>query len=192
MGLRSRRRRQSSVRKFIIIGLLISVALLVFQFVQTASNQAFKPLTKGDKIPDTLQYTRINNQAVNLLNTAKEKPVVLIYYQGGSSTDCVIHLNELNQIQSDIQAAGYQLIAVSPDSTSVLDTTQKENNLMYMLASDASLQGAKYFGIIDQINGKQITKPSVFVINNRGVIVFAHTDSNTTQRLSTDAILGVL
>ncbi|MDA8575935.1 redoxin domain-containing protein [Candidatus Marinamargulisbacteria bacterium] len=192
MGLRSRRRRQSSVRKFIIVGLLISVALLVFQFIQTASNQAFKPLTKGDKIPDTLQYTRINNQAVNLLNTAKEKPVVLIYYQGGSSTDCVIHLNELNQIQSDIQAAGYQLIAVSPDSTSVLDTTQKENNLIYMLASDASLQGAKHFGIIDQINGKQITKPSVFVINNRGTIVFSHTDTDYKKRLSTDAILGVL
>jgi|GEM_PF-1461135 peroxiredoxin len=192
MGLRSRRRQQSSVRKFIIIGLLISVALVVFQFVQTASDQAFKPLTKGDKIPETLQYTRVNNQPFNLLNATQEKPVVLVYYQGSFCTYCVTHLNELNQIESAIQTAGYQLIAVSPDSPSVLAKTQKENNLTYSLVSDTHMEGAKHFGIVDQDTDRKLPKPSVFVINNRGTIVFSHTDTDYKKRLSTDAILGVL
>ncbi len=192
MGLRSRRHQQKKVQKFIALGVFLSVALLVFQFVKQSSIRPIESLHKGDKVPKSLVYVSAESEPINILAAAKERPVVLVYYQSSIDPHCLAHLNALNLVDSAIRKAGYQLIAVSTESAETVRNTKTDNQLTYSLVSDTDNSGAKLFGITTDSSDNFGVTPSVFVINNRGAIVFAHTDANTTQRLSTDAILGVL
>lgn len=192
MGLRSRRRRNPWIRPLIFFGLLFSFGVLSFQVIRSKTTRIATPLVQGDTIPASLTYTTANNQILNVLETASIKPLVLVYYRGDFCSYCITHLTELNSINTAIQASGYQLIAVSPDPPDIFAKTKKDHGLTYPLVSDPALTGAKKLGIQHKESGRLLPHPSVFVINNRGVIVFAHTDTNYKQRLSTDALLGLL
>ena len=192
MGLRSRRRQTPWIRPLILCALLFSLGVLVFQVIQSKTNAPFKPLLPGDTIPASLTYITADEQALTLIESAHTNPLVLVYYRGGFCNYCVAHLNELNQVNTAIQAAGYQLIAVSQDPPDILAKTKEAHGLTYQLVSDPALTGAKHFGIQHKESGRLLPHPSVFVINTRGVIVFAHTDTNYKKRLATDALLGVL
>jgi len=107
---------------------------------------------------------------------------------------------------------GYRIIAVSPDRPSELSHTMDENELTYTLLSDSSMVGAESLGIavrfsavkvaayklnnqnIETASGMDhnlIPVPSVFIVDQTGIIRFAHTDTNHRKRINAEEILRI-
>ncbi len=116
------------------------------------------------------------------------------------------------EIESQVLALGYRIVAVSPDRPAELSNTITKNDLTYTLLSDSSMIGAQALGIasrfstikvaayklnnqdIESASGQDhhlIPVPSVFIIDMKGLIRFAHTDSNHRKRIETEEILRI-
>ncbi len=171
------------------------------------------PLSVDQMIPDATLQTE-EGKPVKLRELMSEKPTVLIFYRGGWCPYCTKHLMEVAGIEKDILAAGYQILAISPDQPSKLAETPDREELHYTLLSDSSMEAAKAFGLSFQVPQELVSKykneykidveaasgekhhmlphPALFVVGKDGVIKFAHVDENYRVRLEADAILKAI
>ncbi|MGY3052601.1 peroxiredoxin [Pedobacter sp. UYEF25] len=157
------------------------------------------PLLIGEKIP-ILLLTNAKGEIVDLNKAIAEKPTILVFYRGGWCPFCSKQLAGLQEIQKDLIAMGYQVIAVSTDSPENLTKSMTKEKLSYMLLSDADLNAAKKLGIAYKSpasydsflpaasGGKNVDKllpvPSVFILNKEGDIAFEYISPNFKQRIS--------
>lgn len=188
------------------------ILFLVFTIFLTGQLAA-DPLAVGQTIPDSTLQTE-DGKSVKLRELVSEKPTVLIFYRGGWCPYCTKHLMALAGIEKDILAAGYQILAVSPDQPSVLAETPDRRELKYTLLSDSSMETAKAFGLsfevpeelvskykneyqidIEAASGKKhhlLPHPAVFVVSKDGRITFAHINEDYKVRLEPEAILKAI
>ena len=186
--------------------------LLVSAIFLTSQLQA-EPLAVGQSIPDTTLQTGAGNP-VKLRALVSEKPTVLIFYRGGWCPYCTKHLMALAVIEKDILAAGYQILAISPDQPSKLAETPGRETLQYTLLSDSSMETAKAFGLSFEVPEELVSKykneyqidieaaagakhhllphPAVFVVSADGTIRFGHVNEDYKVRLEPGAILAAL
>lgn len=113
-------------------------------FAQKAED--ISPLLSGEKIPIVPLLDR-TGKSVDLNKMIEAKPTILVFYRGGWCPYCSKQLAGLQTISNDLQALGYQLIAVSTDKPKGLNESVAEGNLDYTLLSDADLTVSKKFGI---------------------------------------------
>ncbi len=172
--------------------------------------EAPKQAVKGDTIPDVVLKTTTSAD-FKLREAVKTKPVVLIFYRGGWCPYCVKHLAAVAGIEKDLTAAGFQILAVSPDLPAKLAETPDREKLTYTLLSDSSAEAAKSFGLTFQVPDELVSKykneykidleaasgqthhllphPAVFIIDQKGVIQFAHINPDYKTRLDPAEIL---
>ncbi len=107
---------------------------------------------------------------------------------------------------------GVKIVAVSPDRPAKLIETIDTHDLNYTLLSDSSMIGAQKLGIakrfgaikvaayklnnqnIEAYSGQDhhlIPVPSVYIIDQGGIIRFAQTDNNHRKRISVEEILRI-
>ena len=157
------------------------------------------PLLSGELIP-AVKLPAANGKLFDLNLSVSQTPTILIFYRGGWCPYCSKQLSGLQQIEKDLRALGYQLIAISTDSPENLSKTMDKEKLDYTLLSDADLKAAKSFGIAfkgpksydkflpETSGGKNVDKllpvPSVFILDKKGRILFEYINPDITQRLS--------
>lgn len=157
------------------------------------------PLLIGEKIP-MLRLQKSSGEMFDLNKSVSQKPTILVFYRGGWCPYCSKQLSGLQQIEKDLTKIGYQVIAISTDSPENLSKTMGKEKLSYTLLSDADLNAAKRFGIAfkgpknydkflpETSGGKNVDKllpvPSVFILDQKGTILFEYINPNITQRLS--------
>ena len=150
---------------------------------------------------------------VNLSETVKTKPAVLIFYRGGWCPYCNTHLGALNEIEADLTAAGYQLLAISPDQPAKLhDAPKRKEKPAYTLLSDQDAAAIDAFGISFVVPDELVAKykssykidleadsgrthhklphPAVYIVDSKGKIRFAHVDPDYKKRLDPAKILA--
>ena len=164
------------------------------------------PLLIGEKAPD-ISLLNAKGEQVNLQSQFSVKPTVLIFYRGGWCPYCNVHLAELQGIEKDIVAMGYQIIAISPDSPENLNASLEKNKLSYLLLSDASMELSQVFGLAFAVpeaskvrlrnssggkNSGMLPVPSVFVLNQQGEILFEYINPDYKKRLKGSLLLAVL
>jgi peroxiredoxin len=185
------------------------LALLLLGPVLVPAQTNSTPLTVGAAIPDVTLRTE-DDKEVSLRKLVSEKPTVLIFYRGGWCPYCTKHLHALAGIEKELQVAGAQLIAISPDQPSKLKETPDREKLHYRLLSDSDAAAARAFGIAFQVDDATVEKyktykidldaaagrshhllphPAVFVAGTDGVIRFAHVNHDYKVRLEPEAIL---
>jgi len=192
---------------------LRSLPLLAFLFM-SVGNPALadeEALKAGDEIPDVVLKTDAGED-FNLREQVAEQQAVLIFYRGGWCIYCTTQLAGLVQIEEDLKEAGFQLLAISPDSPEKLVETPDRDELGYQLLSDSSMRAAKAFGIAFQVEASLVETyreeydidleaasgedhhllphPAVYVVDSEGVIRFAHIDPNYRERLDPEAIVN--
>jgi peroxiredoxin len=139
------------------------------------------------------------------------KPAVLVFYRGGWCPFCNKHLQSLSSIEEELTNDGVQLISISMDQPSKLRETMQKDRLEYTLLSDSDATAVKAFGISFKVDGATLEKlksykvdldaaagnsnhilphPAVFVVNTRGVIRFAHVNTDYKVRLEPAKVLG--
>ncbi len=121
-----------------------------------------------------------------------------------------MQLGQLQKIQPELIALGYQILAVSPDRPEKLRATVKKHTLDYVLLSDSRMEAARSLGIayrvddatnarlkgfgidLEKASGEKhgiLPVPSVFLIGTDGVVEFLYSNPDNSVRIQTEALL---
>lgn len=161
------------------------------------------PLLIGETIP-SINLPDATGKSFNLNESIASKPTIVVFYRGGWCPFCSKQLAGIQTIEGDLKKMGYQIIAISTDSPENLSKTLTKEKLSYTLLSDSELSASKQFGIayvgpkayektlIEGSNGKNVDKllpvPSIFILDNKGVIQFEYINPDFKQRISPDLL----
>lgn len=165
------------------------------------------PLLIGESLPKaTLKDAE--GKATSLKTLLEEKPTVLVFYRGGWCPYCNLQLSGLAEIESEVLALGFQIVAISPEDYQNLAVTIEEDSIRYELFSDPDGALIKEIGIAFKTSvltkGYISTKkrrgktsevlpvPTVMVTDKKGVILFEYINPNYKKRISGDMLLAVL
>ena len=184
---------------FKIVALLFSV----ISFAQIADKaENVSPLLIGEKIPNVVLHDA-NGKEVKTKDIFDKKTVVVVY-RGGWCPYCNSQLADMQEIEKDIIALGYQVVAISPDAPSFLKQTLDKKELQYQLYSDSEGVFSQAVGIafvrekpkLDKYSeGKNpgfLPVPTVYVLNDKQEIEFMYINPNYGTRLKGDVLLAVL
>ena len=182
-----------------------------------ASAELAQPLQVGQSAPRFIVRT-VDNEQFAFDPRKLERPVVAITFRGGWCPFCNMHLSELKDVITKIDALGVDVLFLSGDRPDMLykslshETQENIAGLDYQILSDADAQAAIAFGIAFNASRKTIDRrnqkgqdieassmlrhgvlpvPSVFAIDRNGVIAFAYSNPNYKVRLPAEELLQV-
>jgi peroxiredoxin len=188
---------------------LLSFATALFVSAVPSAN-ATRTLSPGAPVPAVAVRTD-TGATVDLREALAAKPTVLIFYRGGWCPYCTRHLSALGEAETALREAGFQLFALSPDRPEKLRTKPTHENLQYTLLSDSEMNAARSFGIAFKVEDALVAKykseygidlegdsgqthhllphPAVFIVDQAGIIRFAHVNADYKVRLTPDEIM---
>lgn len=176
------------------------------------TSTAVTPLKQGDQVP-AVELQTAEGATVQLKDIVSSAPTVLIFYRGGWCPYCSTHLGKLATVESELQAAGYQVVAVSPDAPQYLAETAAKEKVNYQLLSDSSARAAMAFGLAFRVDDTTVERyrnfkkpidleqrsagqthhilpvPAAYVIDKSGTIRYAYWDSNYKSRVNEQELL---
>ena len=166
---------------------------------------------KGDKAPDFV-LTNAAGEKVSLSSYLKKGPVILTWYRGGWCPYCNITLNRLQKELPNFNAAGANLIALTPELPDSTLSSKEKNDLQFEVLSDPGNKIAKEYGIVFKLyepvaesyqkgfdlhgyNGDEsdeLPLAATYVINPDGTIIYAFLDADYRNRAEPSEILEAL
>lgn len=191
---------------------LFSIKLIAAPGI-AASPEQVTPLLNGLTIP-AVRLKTAGGTSVQLTQLVQQKPSMLVFYRGGWCPYCNAQLAALRDIEPKLQALGYQVIAITPDSVvsinkSLNDTGGKALN--YTLLSDSEFKASSAFGLAYYLDdntatmykgklGSLITTeegtekvvlpvPAIYIVNTQGEALFNYVHINYKTRLHSELLL---
>ena len=202
---------QMNLTKFFQIITLLIIATGIVATVQARSANEVQPILIGSKVPDAKLKDQTGND-VSLHDIIANKNTAVIFYRGSWCPYCNTHLQELAAAESELIELGYQIIAISPDSPEMLNTTDEKHTLNYALYSDSDFEAADAFGISFELpkaniarlksfgidlekssggkNANRLPVSSVFLITPNKEVSFHHVDPNYKFRIPGKLLLA--
>ncbi|WP_223669521.1 peroxiredoxin-like family protein [Kangiella shandongensis] len=200
-----------------LLKFFVTIALVMATMTVTAIDRTqvvddpndVAPLLIGQKAPDIILFDS-EGTPFKLLEKVSKQPTILLFYRGGWCPFCNAQLSQIQEVEGDLRAMGYQLLAISPDTPSALAKTSKERALDYQLVSDFQLEATRKFGLafhipneyrekIESIGGKTarlagddkstLPVPAVFILDREGVIQFQYANPNYKVRIEPELLL---
>lgn len=188
---------------------IITIVLFTLSFALQAQladkPENVSPLLIGEKIPN-IKLQDVSGKEIET-NTLLAKKTVLIVYRGGWCPYCNSQLADMQEIEKEILALGYQIVAISPDAPSFLKETEEKGKLGYSLVSDSNGDFSKAVGIAfaspekyskmlgkysDGKNTNWLPVPTVYVVNDKQEIEFLYINPDYAKRLKGQLLLSVL
>jgi peroxiredoxin len=171
------------------------------------------PIKNSEEVP-SVNLVNKEGKEINLKESIGNDPVIVVFYRGAWCPYCTRHLSALQEIKPQIDSLGFQLLAITPDDFTKLDsTTTRTKGLAYQLFSDKNLEAITAFGIGWKVNDELYQKykdnygmdtewwagskhhtlpvPAVFIIKD-GKIQYQHVDPNYANRLDPLLLLSFL
>ena len=180
--------------------------------VVTADEAANRALGVGDRAPD-FELPDAMGGTVRLSELLVDGPVVLTFYRGAWCPYCNTQLRDYQEALPEIEAAGAQLVAVSPQVPDSSMTTRDRNGLAFPVLSDVGQEVSRAYGLVFQVddatreryqlggvdlaryNGTdawELPVPATYVIDRAGTVRAAFVEADYTQRASTRDVLDAL
>lgn len=175
------------------------------------SGQA-KGLTVNHQAPDfTLKDA--TGADITLYEELKKGPVILTFYRGEWCPYCNLELRAYQRALHDIQEAGGQLIAVSPQTPDASLTMKEKNELDFLVLSDPNGNVAQSYKLIFKLpdylieiykqfgfdlpnhnnnDTWELPVPATYIIDQSGNIRFASVDPDYTKREDPSKVVEVL
>lgn len=197
-------------KTFPIVASLLLAAVTASAWGVPKSPADVTPLKIGDAVPDA-PLRALDGAATTLRERVAGRPTVLVFYRGGWCPYCNLHLKELKDVQKDLDALGYQTLAVSPDRPEELRKTLDKHQLPYALLSDSKMEAARAFGLAFRVDKETIKKyegygidlekasgekhhwlpvPGLFLVDKEGVITFVYANPDYKVRLKGPVVLA--
>jgi len=180
------------------------------------SADQIEPLTKGDPAPRFIVET-VAGQPFDFDPKNLERPVVLLTFRGGWCPFCNMYLSDMRHVIPQIREMDVDVLFLSGDRAEMLyeslslEAQEDIDGLDYTILSDADAQAAVALGIAFKASERTINRrlekgqdigessmlkhgvlpvPSVFAIDQQGVIQFAYTNADYKVRLPADDLLA--
>lgn len=170
-----------------------------------------RALTVGDKAID-FELPTANGTNVRLSELLAVGPVVVTFYRGNWCPYCNRQLQGLQEVLNELQGAGAQLVAVSPELPEKGLATQEKNHLAFPLLSDKGNVVARQYGIVFRVSDKvmpyyrrffnmeeyngdrsyELPLAATYVISGDGVIRYAFLDADYKRRADPQEALSTL
>lgn len=149
----------------------------------------------------------------SLVDLLEFGPVVISFYRGGWCPYCNLEFKALNDILPKIKKAGASLVGISPELPDNSLNTIEQNKLKYNVLSDVGNVVARDYGLVmtvptilqplylewgldvPSVNGDdtwELPIPATYIINEDGLIEFAHVNVNYTERMEPADIIKAL
>ena len=123
----------------------------------------------GDKAPDfTLPGTGGRSYS---LSSYAGQPVVLVFYPGDDTAVCTRQLNSYNDELAEFEKVGAQVLAVSAQDVASHEGFSDKHGFRFPLLADTDKSVAGQYGTLGPLG---FPRRSVFVIDARGIVRFAH------------------
>ena len=173
----------------------IRTTLLVTTLFFAAKLQANEiGLNIGDKAA-AFELTNQNGTKTSLTElTAEHDKLALVFFR--SADWCPHCKRQLVGLQNDleiIEQAGVRVVGISYDSVEVLDRFSKENNISYTLLSDPGSKTIDAYKIRNESvrpgRAEGIPHPTIFMVNNQGVIEAKLREESIRNRPTTEEIV---
>ena len=140
-------------------------------------------------------------------------PIVVSFFRGDWCPFCRLELQALEAVLQDIEREGATLVAITPDTSSALAATKRNNNLRFHVLSDADHGVALQFGVVYHIvdalreqylkqgvdlaarhgsTGCFLPIPATFIVDRSGIIRHTEFDVDPARRMEPADIIGVL
>ncbi len=169
---------------------------------------AIQPLVSGVKIP-TLRLRTTTGEPLDVNAALAEQPGVLLFYRGGWCGFCQKQLVELRQHYDEVQALGFQVLAVSPDTPENAAAAVAKYRLPFTVLSDTSMQSAIDFGIAWRVSDRDdeyyeklrrasgethriLPIPAYFIVDTAQRILFEYVNPNYRVRPPFEVMLAGL
>ncbi len=186
-------------------------ALLLYPVLSFAQPGA-KGLDVNNKAPDFSARNQ-NGKLIKLSAELKNGPVVIVFYRGQWCPYCNRQLTALQDSLPFIKEKGATLIAISPEKPENVAKTIEKTKASYPVLFDEGLNIMKSYDVayavdsstIDRYlkfgidfneangsNGATLPVPTVYIIDQKGVIIFKHFDTDYKKRVSVREILSHL
>ncbi len=176
------------------------------------SNIAENALNKGDKIP-SFSLPNVQGEIVSSDQLLKKGSLVVSFYRGSWCPYCNLELRAIQQVLPQIQEAGAQLIAISPELPDKSLSVIEKHALKFEVLSDLENKVAKEFGIVFSVaeelrpiytefgfhlpdfNGDEsyeLPFPATYVVDKDGIIIYAFVNADYTKRAEPTDLINAL
>jgi peroxiredoxin len=167
------------------------------------------PLLIGQTAPNSTLQT-VNGDPVSLKAFTMQKPTVLIFYRGGWCPYCNRQLAGLKDIEGQLNALGYQILAISPETPAQLQEQKLQTKFSVQLLADPGLEAISGFGIgfyvpdqkrttykskwdinltSDKTTGTAVLPaPAVFILDTNGRVMFSFVNPDFKTRISPELL----
>ena len=138
-----------------------------------------------------------------------QKPTVILFYRGGWCPYCNRQLSDLRLVEPKLRASRFEVVFLSTDRPELLYASLKATDIHYTLLSDSRMEAATAFHIAYRVDDATLAKmssngidlevttgtkqhelpvPSVFIIDQTGIIRYVYSNPDYTVRLGADAL----
>lgn len=194
-----------------------NITILVLTLIYTSlyaqsSMHDICPLKIGAEIPD-VNLINENSELVSVKELTADTATVIVIYRGAWCGYCTQHLAELNDVKSEVESMGYQMLGVTIDQSSKIDESMSKIKNEIQVYSDSKAEFIKAFGLdwrlSDETYSKYTTEynldieewsgedhhalpvPAVYVIKD-GIVQFQYVNPTYSTRLKPETLLAVL
>lgn len=177
-----------------------------------ASGLENSALKVGDRAPE---FSLFNQDRVKVTSAEllRQGSVILSFFRGHWCPYCMIELEALQDIESEVRALGAQIVALTPDLERYTRTVHRKLSLSFDILTDIHLQTAerfrlafvlpdylrdlyKAFGMtLDRFHDEpeyRLPMPARYVIDKQGIIRAADVDADYTIRPEPSETVKVL
>jgi peroxiredoxin len=174
--------------------------------------KATQPLKVGAIVTD-VELTGLDGKAVKLSTLYRDKPLVLVFFRGGWCPICTRHTQQLIKVYPEIQKLGAEMIGVSPDNLANSESNHNKSSVPFPFYSDAQVLASSAFGLAFRVDAQTLSKykgfgidlekasgfqhhalpiPAIYIVNQTGGVVFAHSNPDYRERLDPQKLLDAL
>jgi peroxiredoxin len=167
------------------------------------------PLLTGTIIPAATLHTA-DGDVLDLNQTVREQPSVLVFYRGGWWPHCNKQLVQLREIEPELKALGVQILAISPDKPSKLRETIDKHKMSFTLLSDSDMVAARSFRVAYKLDAQSLAEfrkynidveeasgqkhhmlpvPAVFLVARNGLLQFVYVNPDYKARLDPELLV---
>jgi len=114
--------------------------------------------------------------------------VLLVFYPGDNTPVCTAQLCEYRDGIESFAGLGVSVVGISSDDLESHQKFRNKHDLPFVLLSDADLEVAKMYGI----KGRFGMKRAVFLVDEGGVIRYAHIEALALFRRRADELLEAI
>ena len=177
-----------------------------------ATGIAEKSISTGKPFP-AFDLSNANNESRTLAGFLADGPLVISFYRGAWCPYCNLEINALQERLTDINTAGAQLVAISPQRPARSTDQISRSQLAFEVLSDTGNKLAKDCGLVFTLpeslrpiyqawridipehngdNSFELPIPASYIIDTDGIIRYAFAEMDYTRRLEPDIIIEQL